>query len=140
MAMKARCNDPKNQDYALYGGRGIAVCERWVASFENFLADMGPRPFPRATVERKDTNGNYDPGNCEWATQKRQCRNKRNNHLLTIGDQTKTISEWADLSGVDHRKIQARVTDGWLPRDAVWSPNATKWSRRKKRADQTQLS
>ena len=132
MAMKARCYNSENQDYALYGGRGITVCDRWRNSFENFLSDMGPRPFSRATVERKNTNGNYEPGNCVWASQKSQTRNMRTNHLLTIDGVTKTIVEWSEVSGTSARKIRQRVAmHGWSPKDAVFSPNKTRWSRRK---------
>ena len=71
--MKARCYNPNNSRYHRYGGRGIVVCERWL-KFEDFLADMGPRP-KGLTLERKNNDGNYEPGNCEWATRRTQGRN-----------------------------------------------------------------
>lgn len=78
-AMKRRCLNPKVRGYKNYGGRGITICERWLESFENFLADMGPRP-PGMSLDRIDPNGNYEPGNCRWATAKEQSLNKRSSN------------------------------------------------------------
>jgi len=74
--MIARCEDQKNKAYRYYGGRGIKVCARWRESFAAFLADLGPRP-PGHQVDRKDNDGDYEPGNCRWATKEQQERNKR---------------------------------------------------------------
>lgn len=75
-ALKDRCNNPNNQRFEHYGGRGISVCDRWKESFENFLEDMGDRP-PGTTIDRVDVNGNYEPSNCRWATSKQQSLNKQ---------------------------------------------------------------
>ena len=75
-AMIARCTNQKNNRFTRYGGRGIKVCDRWLHSFENFLADMGKKPHPRLTIERKNNDGNYCKENCYWATYLEQRRNR----------------------------------------------------------------
>jgi hypothetical protein len=76
VAMRQRCRDPRHGSFKYYGGRGIAVCERW-KSYENFLADMGRKPSPAHSLDRIDNDGNYEPTNCRWATRTEQNKNKR---------------------------------------------------------------
>jgi len=77
VAMKYRCSSPKSDSWHNYGGRGITVCRRWAESFDNFFADMGSKPSPKHSIHRINNNGNYDPGNCQWATALEHTKNKR---------------------------------------------------------------
>jgi len=114
-SMKARCRYPWAQSYEYYGGRGITVCERWDGpdGFNNFYADMGPRPSPEHQIDRIDNNGNYEPGNCRWATPKVQIRNRRNTRWLTFRGQSKPIATWAEEMGVNKRTLARRLREGW---------------------------
>ena len=88
--LKERCRNPKNKDFANYGGRGITVCDRWLESYENFLADMGRCP-PDHSIDRIHNDGPYSPDNCRWATDSQQNKNrralKRNDHGRYSSDQ-----------------------------------------------------
>lgn len=116
-AMMQRCTNQNSERYKDYGGRGIAVCERW-HEFANFLADMGEKPF-RKSLDRIDNSGNYEPANCRWATFKAQGRNKRNNRALTVNGETRLLVEWAELRGMKPQMIRDRLADGWTEHDAV---------------------
>ena len=112
--------------YANYGGRGITVCDRWLNSFENFLADMGECPEGLSIDRFPDNDGNYEPRNCRWATAKEQQRNRRNNSILTIGFRTQCISAWSEESGIASKTISQRILKlGWSPEDAVFTPVGT---------------
>lgn len=90
-----RCYNPKHVSYQNYGGRGITVCDRWRKSFTNFLLDMGKKP-DGYSLDRTDNNGNYEPGNCRWVDFATQCNNRRSNVMLTLINETKTMTEWAN--------------------------------------------
>ena len=115
--MRQRCTNQRNKAYGYYGGRGISVCQRW-DSFENFIADMGPRPSSKHSIERKDVNGNYEPGNCRWATAKEQMNNTRRNRLVEYQDRTQTLAQWCDELGLKSLRVMKRLDLGWSPEEA----------------------
>lgn len=109
--MLGRCRNPNDKAYMNYGGRGISVCDRW-SSFENFIADMGEAP-KGLTIDRKDVNGNYEPGNCRWATDTEQARNTRVNRIISAFGKTMTLADWGDETGLDASTIETRLKRGW---------------------------
>jgi hypothetical protein len=123
-SMKGRCGTPTYPGFANYGGRGITVCDRWQNSFESFYEDMGPRPSANHSIERIDNEGNYEPGNCRWATRLDQARNKRTNRKLTYKGQTLTISEWAVKTGLQDGTIRKRLNSGQSVERALTAPLA----------------
>lgn len=123
--MKDRCSNPNNKDFAKYGGRGISVCQRWLDSFENFLADMGEKP-DGMTLDRIEVNGNYEPSNCRWASPRTQVNNRRKTTMLTMNGVTKPLTEWADEVGLGPKTIMYRLKQGWDVKSALTEPLNTK--------------
>jgi hypothetical protein len=117
-AMNDRCLSRINR--ADYSGRGITVCAAW-RSFEKFLSDMGPRPRG-TTLDRIDVNGNYEPGNCRWASAKTQNRNRRNTPIVTALGRSAPLTEWAEMTGILSVTIRGRLRAGWSHHDAVTLP------------------
>jgi hypothetical protein len=109
--MKRRCQNPSNVNYYLYGGRGISVCERWEV-FENFCEDMGQRP-EGMTLDRTNTNGNYEPSNCRWASLETQSKNKRTNVWIEHNGETRIIADWARTFAISDTAMSARVKKGF---------------------------
>jgi hypothetical protein len=118
--MIQRCTNPNLKKFAIYGGRGIRVCDQW-ASFANFLADMG-EPSPGMTLDRINPNGNYEPENCRWATQREQQNNRTNNRCIEWQGQNLTAHEWARRTGINYKTIQRRLERGWSTGEALTLP------------------
>lgn len=104
-----RCTNPNNTKYADYGGRGISICDRWRNSFEAFVTDVGPRPFLKAELERKNNDSGYSPDNVCWSTRATQMRNTRNNRYLVMGGERLTITDWARRIGLSASAIRHRL-------------------------------
>ena len=128
LGMKARCNRPTEQNYYLYGGRGISVCDEWEKSFESFKDWALENGYTdKLTIDRKDTNGNYCPENCKWSTVYEQANNKRNNHFIDAFGLHLTVAQWSRRSGIGVATILRRVNFlGWSGQDAVSVPSRAK--------------
>lgn len=109
----ARCENPNNKNFHQYGGRGISICKEWRNDFTKFLKDVGKKPTPKHTIDRVDSNGNYEPNNCKWSTWKEQQNNKRSNKMLTLNGKSLTVSQWAEQLGVKQGTLYMRVHRGW---------------------------
>jgi hypothetical protein len=113
-ALVKRCTSPQDPNYPSYGGRGITVCERWQNSFENFLADMGRKPSQQHSIDRIDNDGNYEPGNCRWATRSEQSRNRRDRILVTFNGRTMFLCDWSAKTGISVGTLHYRLYNrGW---------------------------
>lgn len=123
--MKARCNNPKHNAYPDYGARGITVCERWL-KFSNFIEDMGNRPSPKHTIDRIKNSGNYEPGNCRWATRLEQNNNRCNSIIVSFRGQTMFLKEAVELSGNEYNRVHHRISSGWDVISAIEAPAGTR--------------
>jgi len=108
--MKERCARVGDKSYPRYGGRGIRVCEEWKNDFDAFRSwayHAGYNDF--LSIDRINVNGNYEPSNCRWATQKTQANNKRNSRKINYNERLLTIAQWANITGVPEATIRARL-------------------------------
>ena len=118
--MLFRCYNKNSSDYANYGGRGISVCNEWKDSFENFYNWAMSNGYAEGlTIDRINNNGNYDSSNCRWVSMKLQSRNTRTNHLYTYKGETKTIAEWAEITGIGHDTLTYRIKHNY-PEDKIF--------------------
>ena len=116
--MLQRCHHADSVSYKYYGARGIKVCDRWKDDYDAFYDDMGPRP-QGCTLDRIDNAGDYTPENCQWSLVAVQNRNKRSTPQRTIGDETKTLAEWARDKGVCRERVAYRLKTGLSLEEAL---------------------
>lgn len=116
-----RCRNPRADQYALYGGRGI-IFSAVFDDFKAFLFEVGPRPSNKHSIERIDNSKGYEPGNIKWATQTEQCNNRRSNRFIEFGGKTRTLAEWGRVTGLGWATIQGRLAIGWTVGEALTTP------------------
>lgn len=125
IVMRERCNNPNDQAAKNYGGRGIRVCDEWndYTAFRTWALTNGYAD--NLEIDRRETNGNYEPGNCRWVTRKVNARNRRNTITVTAFGETKTIGEWADdvRCFVSYTTLYGRVRKQWEPELAIVTPH-----------------
>lgn len=121
--IKQRCSNPDCDNYSLYGGRGIKVCNEWKHDFMAFYNwSMSHGYIGNLSIDRIDVNGNYEPSNCKWSTSKEQARNRRSNHIITYNGETKTLIEWAEQYNIKFEALYGRIKNGWPIDKALTMP------------------
>jgi hypothetical protein len=120
--MIRRCHAPQCHTFPSYGGRGIRVCSRWRESLQSFIDDMGLPPSRQHSIDRINNDGDYEPGNCRWATSSQQGRNTRANRTLTLDGEAHCISEWSEITGLQRSCIGSRLRRGWSVRRTLTTP------------------
>jgi hypothetical protein len=121
-SMRERCESKDHKNYDNYGGRGIFVCERWRLSFAAFLEDMGSRPGSEYSIERDDVNGNYEAGNCRWATDREQRRNKRSTTWVEWGGERRRLVDLCEEREISGPVVRGRLKMGWSLARALVTP------------------
>lgn len=124
-SMKSRCIKPSHISYINYGGRGIKVCDRWIKSFKNFFEDMGSTYRKGLEIERINNNGNYEPDNCKWATEKEQGNNKRSNVILNHNGRKMTIKQWSEFLNINEATLYRRYYQKW-PVNRLLNPKSNR--------------
>ncbi len=121
--MIARCENPKQTRFERWGGRGIKICRRWRDSFQNFFADVGPRPSPDHSIERVDNDGHYEPKNVRWATSKEQARNRVSTFFVEFRGETRPLVEFVERFDLNYWGVYRRIHSyGWSVDEALTRP------------------
>lgn len=118
-AIKYRCYSDKSDSYSYYGDRGITMCDEWKDDFEAFYRDMGPKPTPQHSIDRKDNDKGYSKDNCRWATQAEQQINKRNSVFYYRDGVCRTITGWCRELGLNYERVYKRIRRGISFEDAI---------------------
>jgi hypothetical protein len=120
--MRHRCTNPRSPAWKDYGGRGITMFAGWVDDPAAFIAHVGPRPGPKHEIDRKDNNGNYEPGNVRWVTRSVNDQNRRSNRLIEFRGETMALVEWGRRTGIRPDTLSDRLDAGWDLERAMTSP------------------
>lgn len=137
--MKSRCYNPNFIEYPRYGGKGISVCDEWKCdyksfrkwAYENGYDENAPRG--KCTIDRIDSNGNYEPSNCRWVDFKIQSNNTKRNHLVTYNGETHTIQEWSEITGISYYVLRSRVSKGKPLQEIFYNGNLYNKKRKEKK-------
>lgn len=124
-AMKRRCNYEKYPEYHMYGGRGIKVCAEWEEFLPFYEWAINNGYNDNLTLDRIDVNGNYEPKNCRFITNKEQANNRRSNIIIEYQGEKKTLKEWAELLDLNYKAVWKRIKTGWTVEDAFTKPLKT---------------
>lgn len=133
VGMRRRCYLKSEREYERYGGRGIKVCEEWKNDFIPFMEWALSNGYDeKLTLDRIDTNGDYEPNNCRWVSRKEQNNNKSDNVKLTLNGVTRNMVEWSEITGINYQTLQGRVRRGWNDEDVLTKPVNKNYSHRTK--------
>jgi hypothetical protein len=116
-----RCTKPTHISYPSYGGRGIKVCDKWLSSFEEFMADVGNRPSKNHSIDRIDNDGDYMPSNVKWSTSKEQALNRSTTQLVTIDGVVDSLAGWSKRKGISPQTLHHRIRKLNLPIEVALS-------------------
>lgn len=119
--IKQRCCNRNNSAYKNYSGREITICNEWLNDFMTFYNWAIINGYHDGlTIERIDVNGNYEPNNCKWATQKQQCNNRRSNVYLTYNSKTQTMKQWSEELNINYSTIRQRHRNGYSDKECLF--------------------